>query len=137
MTDLTTAPRAAVSDRGFDRVLEFEPGSHAVAVRNVPGTHAWFATHFPRRPVLPGVLLLEDLAQLAALVCDEGSRNWRLSGVRTMRFRHFVGPGDQVELTVRVTGGSADSREVRAEARVDGRTVATARRLTLTRREAP
>jgi 3-hydroxyacyl-[acyl-carrier-protein] dehydratase len=135
MTDLTTAPPAAVSDRGFDRVLEFEPGSHAVAVRNVPGTHAWFATHFPRRPVLPGVLLLEDLARLAALVCGHGTQDWRLSGVHTMRFRHFVGPGDQVELRVRVTGAGDGSRDVRAEARVEGRTVATARRLTLTRRE--
>ncbi|MEV0910319.1 3-hydroxyacyl-ACP dehydratase FabZ family protein [Streptomyces hokutonensis] len=136
MTDLTTAPPTAVSDRGFDRMLEFEPGRHAVAVRNIPGTHPWFATHFPRRPVLPGVLLLEDLAELAALVCADGSRDWRLSGVRTLRFRHFVGPGDQVELRIRLTGRTADSAEVRAEARVEGRTVATARRLTLTRREA-
>ena len=92
MTDLTTAPPAAVSDRGFDRMLEFEPGSHAVAVRNVPGTHAWFSTHFPRRPVLPGVL--QDMAELAAMVCSVDPRYWRVSSVRTVRFRHFVGPGE-------------------------------------------
>lgn len=149
MTDLTTSPTlgsaraggplsAAVPGHahGFDRVLEFAPGSHAVALRNIPGTHAWFSTHFPRRPVLPGVLLLQDMAELACLVCGDDLRHWRLSSVRTVRFRHFVGPGDQVELTVHVTGRTAGSCDVRAEARVEGRTVATARRLVLTPREA-
>jgi 3-hydroxyacyl-[acyl-carrier-protein] dehydratase len=136
-----TAPfttTASVTAPGFDRVLEFEPDSHAVAVRNVPGTHAWFSTHFPRQPVLPGVLLLQDMAALAAAVCSDADdpRPWRPGSAHTLRFRHFVGPGDQVVLTLRITGRTAASREFRAVARVDGRVVATARRLVLTPWEA-
>lgn len=138
LTTAAPAGPAAASAPGFDRVLELEPGSHAVAVRNVPGTHAWFSTHFPRHPVLPGVLLLQDMAALAAAVCGtaDDPRPWRLSGVHALRLRHFVGPGDQVELSLRLTRRTDTLCEFRAEARVDGHTVATARRLALTPWEA-
>jgi 3-hydroxyacyl-[acyl-carrier-protein] dehydratase len=117
----------------FDRVVELEPGSHAVALRNVPGTLSVFDTHFPRQPILPGVLLLEDMAALAAAAAGEAPWPWRLHRVKGLRFRHFVCPGDQVELTARLTARAHDTAVVRATARVDARTVATVRALVLTR----
>ncbi|MFH8489467.1 3-hydroxyacyl-ACP dehydratase FabZ family protein [Streptomyces longisporoflavus] len=124
----------------FDRPVRLGPGEEATAVRNIPNTLDVFATHFPRKPVLPGVLLLESMAALAALVCEEhdtfAPASWRLSGVRGVGFRHFIGPGDQVEIRVRRTGHRGRSADFSASARVDDRTVATARTLTMTTGEA-
>ncbi|MGW3632691.1 3-hydroxyacyl-ACP dehydratase FabZ family protein [Streptomyces sp. NPDC005122] len=113
----------------FDRLLELAEGERAVAVRNVPATLPCFTAHFPRHPVLPGVLLLESLAALARAAAGPGA--WHLAGVRGVRFKHFVGPGDQVHLTVEVSEHSPQRTECRATARVEGRVVATVRALTL------
>jgi 3-hydroxyacyl-[acyl-carrier-protein] dehydratase len=112
----------------WDRLVRLEPGHEVVAVRNIPMTLAVFDSHFPRFPVLPGVVLLAGVAGLAELVL--GGR-WRLDGVSGLRFRHFVRPGDQVEIAVRVLGAG----ECAATVSAGGRTVATARRLRLTRAE--
>ncbi|MER5409982.1 hydroxymyristoyl-ACP dehydratase [Streptomyces sp. NPDC002769] len=134
----TTAPQTAAAAQApagtgglpaFDRLLELAEGERAVAVRNVPATLACFTAHFPRHPVLPGVLLLESLAALARTAAGPGA--WRLAGVRGVRFKHFVGPGDQVHLTVEVSEHSRQRTECRATARVEGRVVATVRALTL------
>ncbi|MBT2212399.1 3-hydroxyacyl-ACP dehydratase FabZ family protein [Actinomadura sp. NEAU-AAG7] len=126
-----TVPPGAVP--GFDRILAFEPGVRAVAVRNVPGTLPIFTTHFPRRPVYPGALLLENMAELAAAVAGAGA--WRLSAVIGVRFRHFVAPGDQVEITAEAAGAPAGPdgavTTFQASARVEGRTVADVRELVL------
>jgi 3-hydroxyacyl-[acyl-carrier-protein] dehydratase len=114
---------------GFDRLLELVPGQRAVAVRNVPGTLTFFDAHFPRHPVLPGVLLLESMAAVAREAAQD--RGLRLAQVRGVRFKHFIGPGDQVQITAEVTGRTQQATEVRATARVEGRVVATARALTL------
>ncbi|MFC5197176.1 3-hydroxyacyl-ACP dehydratase FabZ family protein [Streptomyces kaempferi] len=127
-----TAARARAAAGGlpaFDRLLELAEGESAVAVRNVPATLECFTAHFPRHPVLPGVLLLESLAALARTAAGPGA--WRLAGVRGVRFKHFVGPGDQVHLTVEVSRHSPQRTECRATARVEGRVVATVRALTL------
>lgn len=114
---------------GFDRLLEAVVGERAAAVRNVPATLACFTDHFPRHPVLPGVLLLESMAALARTAAGPGT--WRLAAVRGVRFKHFVGPGDQVHLTVEVTAHGPHRTECRATARAGGRVVATARVLAL------
>ncbi|MFJ9583193.1 3-hydroxyacyl-ACP dehydratase FabZ family protein [Streptomyces acidicola] len=133
----TTAAARVRAHPGFDRVVRLRPGEEATAVRGIPNTLAVFATHFPRKPILPGVLLLESMGALAAAVCEASSSpSWRLSGVRGVRFRHFVGPGDQVEIHVRVTGHRERSVDFSASARVGDRTVATARTLTMTLGEA-
>ncbi|MEU6766173.1 hydroxymyristoyl-ACP dehydratase [Streptomyces sp. NPDC046853] len=128
-----TAPSSAPTPAAFDRLVRLRPGEEATAVRNIPNTLDVFATHFPRKPVLPGVLLLETMAALAAEVCQgPPPAAWRLSGVRGAGFRHFIGPGDQVVIHVRVTGHRERSVDFSASARVDDRTVATARTLTMT-----
>lgn len=120
---------------GLDRLLEWEPGRRAVAVRNVPATLPVFDHHFPRHPVLPGVLLLESMAALARTIADGG--HWRLVSARGVRFKHFVAPGDQVHISVDVTTTTKDTTEVRAAARVEDRVVATARALVLARDDDP
>ncbi|MET9697398.1 hydroxymyristoyl-ACP dehydratase [Streptomyces sp. NPDC006529] len=121
---------------GFDRLEELVPGERGVGVRNVPATLPAFDHHFPRHPILPGVLLLESMATLAKAVAG-GAADWRLGGVRGVRFKHFVGPGDQVRITVEVIGRTEHSTDVRATAEVEGRVVAAARVLTLVSAEKP
>jgi 3-hydroxymyristoyl/3-hydroxydecanoyl-(acyl carrier protein) dehydratase len=105
----------------IDRILEVGPGEYAVAIVNVPNTLTVFDTHFPRFPVLPGVLLLDAMGEVARLVARVG----RQRAVHGARFRHYVRPGDQVRITVHAT----DHGAFVAVAEVDGRKVATVRSL--------
>jgi 3-hydroxyacyl-[acyl-carrier-protein] dehydratase len=116
----------------LDRVTSIEPGQSGTALRNVPNTLAIFDTHFPRFNVLPGVLILGSLGELARLVIEgDTGRRWRLAGAGQVGFRHFVQPGDQLELTVTVKNASEDLVELTGEVKVDGKVVTRARRLTL------
>jgi 3-hydroxyacyl-[acyl-carrier-protein] dehydratase len=116
----------------LDRVLSVEPGASATAIRNVPNTLAIFDSHFPRFHVLPGVLILGSLGALAARLLEEDTdRAWRLAGAGQVGFRHFVQPGDQLELTVTLKSRTDDSAELSGEVKVDGKVVTRARRLTL------
>ncbi|MFE6920996.1 3-hydroxyacyl-ACP dehydratase FabZ family protein [Nocardia sp. NPDC057663] len=113
----------------LDRVFEVEAGVRGSALSNVPATLPVFDSHFPRFPVLPGVLLLERMAALAVLVAP--SHLNRQQSILGARFRRYVEPGDQIRLTVEATAVTADYFECRAVAEVDGRTVATVRTLRL------
>src|SRR5215207_10554794 len=115
----------------FDRLLEIEPGKTARAVRNVPNTLAIFDSHFPRFPTMPGVLILGTLGSLAARLLEEEdpARPWRLAGAGNVGFRHFVQPGDQMELTVTLKQREDREALLSGEVRVDGRVVTRARRL--------
>ncbi|WP_326847111.1 3-hydroxyacyl-ACP dehydratase FabZ family protein [Streptomyces kaniharaensis] len=115
----------------MDEVLEVVPGLRAVATRNVPGTLALFATHFPRFPVLPGVLILDDIAETARLAAGAGA--WTLAEVSRIRYRRYVEPGDRMVVDVRITEASADTIRGSATVTVDGRTVTTVRELRLAR----
>ena len=114
--------------RTLDRVLAIA-ADEGRAVRNVPNTLAVLETHFPRFPVLPGVLILESLVELCSHVVGPG---WGLSRAERLRFRHYVRPGDQMELAVRVHERSTSAISFSGEVTVDGRVVMTARRLELT-----
>src|SRR5438445_5223889 len=86
----------------LDRIVRVTD-DEAEAIRNVPNTLAIFDSHFPRFPVLPGVLILGSLGTLAAhLLAEETGISWRLAGAGQVGFRHFVGRGDQLELTVQL-----------------------------------
>ncbi|MEO3854129.1 3-hydroxyacyl-ACP dehydratase FabZ [Acrocarpospora sp. B8E8] len=110
----------------LDRVGRVEPGTKGTATKNVTGTELWFQGHFPTEAVLPGVVIIEALAQLAGLVfaLSGASRISYLAGVRSMRFRRPVVPGDQLALTAERTGGGAGFAEFRVSARVDGQVAA-------------
>jgi 3-hydroxyacyl-[acyl-carrier-protein] dehydratase len=116
----------------LDRIVSVEPGESgtATAIRNVPNTLAIFDTHFPRFPVLPGVLMLGSLGALAAeLLKADTDKPWRLAGADRVAFRHFVQPGDQLELAVKLSKHSDTEAVLSGEVSVDGRVVVRARKL--------
>lgn len=110
----------------LDRVGKVEPGVKGTATKNVTGTELWFQGHFPTEAVLPGVVMIEAMAQLAGVVfaLAGASRISYLAGVRSMRFRRPVVPGDRLTLTAERTGGGAGFAEFRVSARVDGQVAA-------------
>jgi len=116
----------------IDKIVSVEPGKSASAIRNVPNTLAIFDSHFPRFPVLPGVLILGSLGELAArLLAEDTQTTWRLAGAGQVGFRHFVQPGDQLELKVELKERSETEAELSGEVKVDGKVVTRARRLRL------
>ncbi len=119
----------------LDRILTVEPGESATALRNVPNTLAIFDTHFPRFPVLPGVLILGSLGALASHLLEaETGQPWRLAGADRVAFRHFVQPGDQLLLTVKLSSRGDSEAVLSGEASVDERVVTRARKLRLVAR---
>ena len=116
----------------LDKIVSIEPGQTGTALRNVPNTLAIFDTHFPRFHVLPGVLILGSLATLAAHVLEQdGGKQWRLAGATQVGFRHFVQPGDQLELTVQLKERSDTEATFSGDVKVDGKLVTRARGLRL------
>jgi 3-hydroxyacyl-[acyl-carrier-protein] dehydratase len=112
-----------------DRVVSVD-GDTATGVRNVPNTLAIFDSHFPRFPVLPGVLILGSIGSLAAhLLEHQTGRRWRLAGAGNIGFRHFVQPGDQLEIAVTLKEQSNEEAVLSGEAKVDGKLVTRARQL--------
>src|SRR5262245_9897289 len=113
-----------------DAVLEHEPGRRVKAVKNVSVNEDYFQGHFPGQPLMPGVLMIETMAQAAAiLLMGDGAgparRAW-LRGVDNAKFRARVVPGDR--LTVEVTAGvrRASLARVSAVATIDGNVAAEA-----------
>jgi 3-hydroxyacyl-[acyl-carrier-protein] dehydratase len=115
---------------GLDRVVSVEPGKEAHGFRNVPNTLAIFDSHFPRFHVLPGVLILGSMGTLAAhLLEEETGKKWRLAGAGQIVYRHFVHPGDQMEITVALKERTDDGAVLSGEVKVDGKLVTRARQL--------
>lgn len=110
-----------------DRVLEIEPGTRIVAIKNVSANEEVLQGHFPGDPVVPGVLQLEGLAQTAGiLVLCEMTAHERASqlplftGVEKARFRRPVVPGDQLRYEIEVLRRRGGYSKVRGRATVDG-----------------
>jgi 3-hydroxyacyl-[acyl-carrier-protein] dehydratase len=113
-----------------DRITQLEPGKGAQGLRNVPNTLAILDSHFPRFPVLPGVLILGSLAELAArLLGEQTGQSWRLAGAEQVRYRLFVRPGDQMELAVELKEFTPEAAVLSGSVRVDGKVTTTARTL--------
>ena len=96
----------------IDRVLDYDPGKSGVAIKNVTVNEPFFQGHFPESPIMPGVLMIEATAQLAAVVLGtaigkEDERDARIMGyfasVKNFRFRQPVTPGDQLKITLEIT----------------------------------
>ncbi|BAC89807.1 MULTISPECIES: 3-hydroxyacyl-ACP dehydratase FabZ [Gloeobacter] len=114
-----------------DRVLVFEPGVRAVGIKNVTINEPFFQGHFPGRPLMPGALLIEAMAQVGGIVCGQlpeaVGKIPLLVGVNKTRFRRQVVPGDQVIITaedLRTRQKRFGIMQTRSE--VDGKLVAEA-----------
>jgi 3-hydroxyacyl-[acyl-carrier-protein] dehydratase len=90
----------------LDEVLELEPGRRVVARREVRAEDPWFAGHFPQRPVMPGVLIVEAMAQAGAVaVLIEEENRGKIAffaGIDDCRFKRIVSPGDVLTLTCEI-----------------------------------
>jgi UDP-N-acetylglucosamine acyltransferase len=117
-----------------DRILEHDPGGRLVATKNVTGTEDFFAGHFPSQPVMPGVLILEAMAQTAGIwllktVDDPGRAVVQVLGFDDTKFRRPVVPGDQLHLIVELVHRRGDLARFRGEVRVGDARAAEARLL--------
>jgi len=113
-----------------DRVLDLEPGKYCRAMKNVSMNEPFFIGHFPGQPTMPGVLILESLAQTGALImCSlpehEGVILY-LAGADNVRFRRPVVPGDQLLNEVKLLWQRRGFGRVECRATVDGEVVAEA-----------
>lgn len=111
-----------------DRVLEISSdGTHAVAIKNVSANEPFFQGHFPDLPIMPGVLIVEALAQAAgASLLGHVEREGKLAvlaGIDGFRFRRMVVPGDQLRLDVTLAKMRGPVGRVSARATVDGQLV--------------
>ncbi len=116
-----------------DRVLELERGKRIKALKNVTANEPYFLGHFPHRPVMPGVMMLEALAQAAALLsfdaldakADDKSIYY-FAGIDSARFKRPVEPGDQMILDVTLDRMKSNIFKFHARASVDGGTAVEA-----------
>lgn len=89
-----------------DRIIEHEEGKRVVGIKNVTANEPFFQGHFPDYPVMPGVLILEALAQAGAIAVlgqeENKGKIGFLAGVDKCRFKHQVKPGDQLQLEIEI-----------------------------------
>lgn len=116
-----------------DRVLEFKPGESITAMKNVSFNEPYFLGHFPDHPIMPGVLILEALAQTSGIY-EFASREaanestdflYLFVAIDKARFRQQVVPGDQLILNIEPISRKRNMAKVKAEATVDGKLVAS------------
>lgn len=114
-----------------DRIIEIDPGKRIVGLKNVTANEQFFQGHFPGAPVMPGVLIIEAMAQCAAIlflrdIPERDSKLFLFGGVDKARFRKPVLPGDQLRLECEVIQKRATTVKLRVTASVEGTVVAEA-----------
>jgi len=111
-----------------DKVIDLEPGKKGTGIKNVTINEEFFRGHFPQEPIMPGVLIIEAMAQVAAVVVGSGTmekkvkpeeRMGYLAGIKEIKFKRPVRPGDRLEISVEIIQKLANLFKVKGEARVD------------------
>ncbi len=115
----------------IDRIIEMEPGKRIVGLKNVTINEPYFVGHFPGLPIMPGVLILESMAQAGGVLVKKSmnvpdEKLMFFMGIDKAKFRRPVVPGDQVRLEIDVLSLHARFARVRGKAYVDGTLVAEA-----------
>ena len=115
----------------IDTITAWEPGRSASAAKNVSLTEDFFDDHFPLMPVMPGVLIVEGMAQLAGLVLSEGVRietgiavKAIMGAIERAKFRQLVKPGDRLEYRAEILSSNESSGRAQVTAYVAGERVA-------------
>ena len=108
-----------------DRVIEIDPGKSIVAIKNVTRNEPFFDGHFPQYPLMPGVLVIEAMAQAAGLLMMHEDPSLRgqviyFTGIEKARFRKPVVPGDQLRMEIEVLRRRRYHARFSCKARVDG-----------------
>ncbi len=120
-----------------DRIVEVDPGERVVGIKNVTMNEPFFPGHFPDNPVMPGVLIVEAMAQTGAVMVlrewgeDVAGKFFYLAGVDKVRFRRPVVPGDQLRMELTVLSLRRRSCKMAGRATVDGKLAAEAILLSL------
>ena len=112
----------------IDRVIEHVPGKKAVALKNVTINEPQFQGHFPERPLMPGVLIVESMAQVGGIIVtqmpDLPKGLFVFAGINNVKFRRPVVPGDQLVITCNLLSIKRQRfGKVKGEAHVDGKLV--------------
>jgi len=117
----------------IDRVVDYEVGKKLTALKNVTCNEPFFLGHFPVKPIMPGVLILEALAQATGILAfktmrhiPDGSSLYYLVGIDKARFKQIVEPGDQLFLEVEFVKEKRGIWKFDGNARVDGKLVCSA-----------
>ena len=117
----------------IDRVLEYKLGEYLIAVKNVTINEPFFQGHFPNRPVMPGVLVLEAMAQATGVLAfktsdlqPDNKSLYYLVGIDKARFKRPVEPGDQLIIEVRITKVKRGVWMYTASSKVDDKVIASA-----------
>ena len=116
-----------------DRVLEIKKGKSIRAIKNISVNEPQFTGHFPQQPIMPGVLIIEALAQATGILAfksevgkPKDGQIYMLVGVDKVRFKKIVEPGDQLELFVEVIAVKRGIWKFKCQALVDGNIVTNA-----------
>ena len=118
----------------IDKIEHMEKGQSIIGLKNVTYNEPYFTGHFPENPVMPGVLILEAMAQTAGIVAlttqhensKPGEVLYFFAGIDNARFKHIVTPGDQLRLHMKVEKHRQDVWRFNGEARVSDKVVCTA-----------
>jgi 3-hydroxyacyl-[acyl-carrier-protein] dehydratase len=114
----------------IDRIIELEPGKRAVGIKNLTANEEFFQGHFPSRAIMPGVLIVESMAQVGGIMIMslEEHRNKMpyLAAVEEAKFRRPVVPGDRLTSETVLLRSRANMGKVQCTARVDDQVVAEA-----------
>lgn len=116
-----------------DRVLDYKVGDYLVAVKNVTVNEPFFPGHFPQRPIFPGVLIMEAMAQATGILAlktkgekADGRSLYYFAGIDNARFKRPVVPGDQMRMEVKIVKAKRSIWKFTGEASVDGVLAASA-----------
>jgi 3-hydroxyacyl-[acyl-carrier-protein] dehydratase len=110
----------------IDRVVEFERGKRLVAIKNVTMNEPFFQGHFPGYPIMPGVLVVEAMAQAGAIImlseiADRETKLAVFTGIEKAKFRRPITPGDQLRIEVNVLALKSRVGRMEAKAYVEGK----------------
>ncbi|PHS24809.1 MAG: 3-hydroxyacyl-[acyl-carrier-protein] dehydratase FabZ [Methylophaga sp.] len=117
----------------IDKVIDYTPNEYLVGIKNVSFNEPHFTGHFPARVIMPGVLILEALAQATGLLAFKSAEDlhsdnslYYLASIDNARFKRQVEPGDQLKLEVKLVSSKRNFWKFRCEASVDGQLAVSA-----------